>query len=56
MKTQNQTESNMIAWTVTLHHMYVDTVFFSPSMDSEYVRNSLINHDGFDPEIYVHKE
>lgn len=46
----------MIAWTVTIGHKYLTTVYFSSSMDSEYIRNSLINLDGFDPAISIQKQ
>lgn len=30
-----------------------DTVYFTSDCDAEYVRNSLIDHDGYDPDIRV---
>jgi hypothetical protein len=35
---------------------YVDTVFYTADCDAEYVRKSLINHDGFSPNIVVVKD
>lgn len=53
----------MIAWEVykpwaghpskRLYH--VDTVFFTDDCDAEYVRKSLIEHDGFPPTICVYR-
>jgi hypothetical protein len=34
----------------------VDTVFYTADCDAEYVRKSLINHDGFSPNIVVVKD
>jgi hypothetical protein len=34
----------------------VDTVFYTSDYDAEYVRNSLINHDGFPATIVVVKD
>ena len=31
----------------------VDTVFYDPNCDAEYVYTSLVNHDGYNPNIYV---
>lgn len=43
------------AWTVTLNRKNIDTVFFDKDCDKDYVRNALINHDGYDPAIKVRR-
>jgi len=35
------------------HWEQIDTVFYIPSCDRTYVRNGLINHDGYNPNIVV---
>jgi hypothetical protein len=45
----------MIAWNVYLNGRIIDTVFYDKNCDKEYVRNGLINHDGYDPRIVVRK-
>ena len=42
--------------TVSGRLYYVDTVFYTSDCDAEYVRNSLINHDGFPATIVVVKD
>ncbi len=44
------------AWTITLNGKTIDTVFFDKDCDKEYVKSSLINHDGYDPGIKVRRE
>ena len=46
-----------IAFDVYLKSKQIDTVFYcdSAKVDKEEVRKSLINHDGYDPEIKVKK-
>lgn len=43
------------AFDVYLNGAHIDTVFYSlgVSVDAEEVRQSLINHDGYDPRITV---
>lgn len=43
----------MRAWDVFLGKTLVDTVFYTKDCDAEYVRRSLINHDGYDSRITV---
>jgi len=38
------------------HDEEIDTVFFDKSCDAEYVRESLINHDGYNSSIQVIKQ
>lgn len=45
----------MQSWNVYLGNKWVDTVFFSKDCDAEYVRDSLVNHDGMNPSIEVVK-
>lgn len=40
-------------WKVYLNYELIDTVWFTVACNQEYVKNSLINHDGFDPRIEV---
>lgn len=41
------------AWNVYLGGRLINTVYFTPDCDAEYVRRSLINHDGYDARITV---
>lgn len=41
------------AWDVFNNGKWIDTVFYTPNCDAEYVLTSLINHDGYDPSIQV---
>lgn len=43
----------MGAWDVYLNGKLIDTVFFNRGCDRDYVRRSLIEHDGYDPNIVV---
>lgn len=43
----------MKAWAVYLGHRQIDTVFYTKTCDADYVRRSLINHDGYDSRITV---
>jgi hypothetical protein len=43
------------AWNVYLQGKLIDTVFYNNDCDKEYVRNGLINHDGYDYRIEVKK-
>lgn len=45
----------MKAWDVYLNRKWIDTVFFDGDLDEDYVRRSLINHDGYHPSIVVRK-
>lgn len=50
--------SRMIAWDVYLPREYegsiqIDTVFYNRGCAADYVRRSLIEHDGYDPRIVV---
>jgi len=42
-----------IGWNVYLNGKKIDTVYFTPGCDAEYVRKSLINHDGYNADIVV---
>lgn len=52
----NRKEANCNAWRVYLHGKYITTVFYDRDCDAEYVRSSLINHDGYDAGINVRRE
>ena len=43
----------MIAWNVYLNNRLIDTVFYMSDCDVDYVRSSLINHDGYNPQIQL---
>jgi hypothetical protein len=45
----------MKAWDAFLNGKYIDTVFFSESFDHEYVKKSLVEHDGMNPDIKVYE-
>ena len=47
----------MQAFNVYLKNKRIDTIFYSKStkVDREEVRQSLINHDGYEPDIVVTK-
>jgi hypothetical protein len=44
------------AWNVYLHGRLIDTVFYTADCDADYVRRSLINHDGYDAGIVVRRK
>lgn len=41
------------AWDVYLHNALIDTVFYDSNCDKDYVKLSLINHDGYNPNIVL---
>lgn len=43
----------MVAWNVYLKGKLVDVVFFTGDCNADYVYRSLVNHDGYNPRIYV---
>jgi len=42
-----------IAWNVYSNGKHIDTVFYDKGLDGDYVRDSLINHDGYPPDTFV---
>lgn len=44
-----------MAWDVILNGKVVDTVWYTKDCDADYVRRSLINHDGYNPNITVRR-
>ena len=42
-------------WNVYFHGRIIDTIWYDEICDADYVRNSLINHDGYDVRIKVRK-
>lgn len=46
----------MQAWNVYLKGRLINTVFYDKYCDRDYVKNSLVNHDGYSQKIYVEKE
>lgn len=48
-------EQKMNAWNVFSKGKKIDTVFFMPCCDLDYVRTSLINHDYYPADIVVRK-
>lgn len=43
----------MKGWNVYLNGKCIDIVFFDKDCDSDYVRRSLVEHDGYDYRIVV---
>lgn len=43
----------MKGWDVFLGSKLIDTVFFTKDCDEDYVRRSLVEHDGYDQRIRV---
>lgn len=46
----------MGCWRVLLNGVEIDRVWYQSQLDAEYVRSSLVNHDGFHPDIVVVKD
>lgn len=44
------------AWNVYLNGKLIDTVFYDTNCDADYVRRSLIDHDGYDSGINVRRK
>jgi hypothetical protein len=44
-----------IAWNVYLRGRLIDTVFYNADCDAWYVRNGLIEHDGYNPNIQIRR-
>lgn len=44
---------NTRPWNVILNGRVIDTVWYTPNIDADSVRRSLINHDGYDAGITV---
>lgn len=44
-----------IAWNVYLNNRLIDCVYYTADCDAGYVRNSLINHDGYDARIVIRR-
>lgn len=44
-----------MSWDVILNGKVIDTVWFTKDCDADYVRSSLINHDGYDCRIAVRR-
>lgn len=42
-------------WNVYRRGKLVDSVWYTKDCDVEYVRQSLINHDGYQPDIHVRR-
>jgi hypothetical protein len=47
--------SATVAWLVMRGSRHIDTVYFTPDCDAEYVRRSLIHHDGYPSDITVRR-
>ena len=43
----------MSVWNVVQHDNIIDTVFYSQGLSEDYVRRSLIAHDGYPDDITV---
>ena len=44
-----------MSWNVYLKGRWIDRVWFLDICDAQYVRDSLVNHDGYHPAIRVVK-
>jgi hypothetical protein len=44
------------AWNVYLNGKRIDTVFFVPHLNADYVRRALIGHDGYNQAIAVRRD
>ena len=44
-----------MAWDVILNGKVVDTVWYTKDCDADYVRRSLVDHDGYDTNITVRR-
>lgn len=47
---------SQIKWNVVLGNRIIDDVFYDPQLDAEYVRTTLISHDGMDNAIEVYRD
>ena len=45
----------MYCWNVYLGNRLIDSVYYTKDCDREYVKSSLINHDGYNSNIVVKK-
>jgi len=52
---KKQQENIMQAWNVFVGYSLIDTVYYDPDCSAQYVRDGLINHDGYPVEITVKK-
>ena len=43
----------MIAWEVYEGTTYIDTVYFAEDCDEKYIKDTLINHDGYPANIVL---
>ena len=44
-----------MAWDVILNGKVVDTVWYTKDCNADYVRRSLVDHDGYNPNITVRR-
>ena len=49
-------QNEMVPWEVFLNGKAHDTVYYTADCDRLYVYDSLVDHDGYDPNIIVVKE
>jgi hypothetical protein len=45
-----------VAWNVYLGYKCIDTVYFRPDMEAEEIKRSLVDHDGYHPNIRVRRD
>jgi hypothetical protein len=50
------TACQQVAWNVYLNGKLINTVFYTPNCDKDYVLDGLINHDGYDPAITIRRQ
>lgn len=51
--TNTETKEKHMSWNVYRQGRWIDRVWFTQSCDADYVRNSLIDHDGLPSDIVV---
>jgi hypothetical protein len=44
------------AWNVSLNRKNIDRVYYNADIKKEDVKKSLVEHDGYDPEIKLNKD
>ena len=55
MTNTNNADSQMQAWRVILGNRVIDTVFYQSGCDAQYVKRTLVDHDGYSPAIRVNR-
>lgn len=48
-------DQRQVKWDIYLGKKKIDTVYYTPECTEEYVRESLINHDGYPDNINIRR-